>query len=363
MKEDILKTSNYLQATSWKKSLLLSVVAVCALVLVLSSAVQIVGQEKQFTPANHDSAEVQNEAGSTALQDLSVWHILRMTDWLFWPFVALMAGGLWLLIFRSLVEFQEKRRSEILYAEIDRLRDMQSLLEAIQNSASNRAARLFRQTVFTFNKTGRAEPIRDDANQFLSGERNSFETFNRVMNFLSDTAGALGLLGTVWGIFATFHSGRLDGPTILEGMSVALVTTLVGLIISSILNMGATAVFALFNKQLNLLSSRAEQVRQALLNIEKRTQAQAPVSPPDMRQQDNQPQPVPTPVPGTVSGDLPVANNGDNMNRQLDDLPLAVSHNPVHVAGTGDLPVVDHGNHMSRHQDNQPLAEPDDLFM
>ncbi|NIR50649.1 hypothetical protein GWO43_26125 [candidate division KSB1 bacterium] len=315
-------TSNYLQATIWKKSLLLSVVAVCALVLVLSSAEQIVGQEEQITSANQDSAQVQNEAGSTPLvRDFSVWEILRMTDWLFWPFVALTAGGLMLLIFRTLVEFQEKKRSEMLYAEIVQLRDMRSLLQAIQNSASNRAARLFRQTVFTFNKTGRAEPIRDDANQFLSAERNSFETFNRVVNFLSDTAGALGLLGTVWGIFATFHSGRLDGPTILQGMSVSLVTTLVGLIISSILNMGATAVFAIFNKQLNLLSSRAEQVRQALLNIEKRTQAQAPVSPPDMQQQDgqdDQPEPEPTIVPEPASSDLPVANNGDNMEDNME---------------------------------------------
>ncbi len=142
-----------------------------------------------------------------------------------------------------------------------------------------------------------------------------------MVNFLSDTAGALGLLGTVWGIFATFHSGRLDGPTILQGMSVSLVTTLVGLIISSILNMGATAVFAIFNKQLNLLSSRAEQVRQALLNIEKRTQAQAPVSPPDMQQQDgqdDQPEPEPTIVPEPASSDLPVANNGDNMEDNME---------------------------------------------
>jgi len=303
------------QSIIWTKSLILCVLA-AGLVVILSSAAQIAGQEKQTATEKQDSVERGMEADSAGLmKDLSVWRILRMTDWLFWPFVALTVGGLMLLIYRSLLEFREKRRAELLYAELDQLRDMPSLLETIQKGASNRAARLFRQTVFTFNKTGRAEPIRDDANQFLSGERDSFETFNRVLNFLSDTAGALGLLGTVWGIFATFHSGKLDGPTILQGMSVSLVTTLVGLIISSFLNMGATAVFALFNKQLNLLSGRAEQVRQALLNLEKRTQTQTqtPVRQPVTPQQQ-QPQARPdTPVNIVDADDWHGASHGNGL--------------------------------------------------
>ena len=95
------------------------------------------------------------------------------------------------------------------------------------------------------------------------------------MGFISDTAGALGVLGTVWGIFETFHGGKLDGPTILQGMSVSLVTTLVGLVISLVLNAGATSVFSLFNKQLSLLASRAEELRQALLFIENKQTAAA----------------------------------------------------------------------------------------
>lgn len=302
------------QPTIWKRSLIVGVLTAAALIVILGAAAQTVGQNRTVTPANQDTVEVQANVESQGLiKDLSVWRILRMTDWLFWPFVALTVGGLMLLIFRSLVEVREKNRAQVLYAELDQLRDMRSLLEAIQKSAPNRAARLFRQTVFTFNKTGRAEPIRDDANQFLNGERDSFETFNRVLNFLSDTAGALGLLGTVWGIFATFHSGKLDGPTILQGMSISLVTTLVGLIISSVLNMGATAVFAVFNKQLNRLSSRAEEVRQALLNLEKRVQAQTtparqPATAPQPDAAEYQPDPH---VKVVETGGWPSGNGGN----------------------------------------------------
>jgi biopolymer transport protein ExbB/TolQ len=117
----------------------------------------------------------------------------------------------------------------------------------------------------TFEKTHRAEPIGNDVNKFVASERDSFESFNRIINYLSDTSGALGLLGTVWGIFLTFHSGKMDGPTILQGMSIALVTTLVGIVISIALNFFSTYLFTMFNAQLNQLSERSEAIRQILL--------------------------------------------------------------------------------------------------
>lgn len=202
---------------------------------------------------------------------LSVWSIVQMTDWLFWPFVVITAVGIMLIIYHLLLEYQEKSRSRLLLQGKIKANDIRGLMRIIQMSNFNRVARLMHQMIATFNKTKRAEPIGDDVNQFLSTERDSFETFNRVTGFLSDSAGALGLLGTVWGIFQTFHAGKLDGPTILQGMSISLVTTLVGLIISLLLNMGATYVFALFNGHLKLLSTKAEELRQVLLYIEKKT--------------------------------------------------------------------------------------------
>ncbi|RME01197.1 MAG: MotA/TolQ/ExbB proton channel family protein [Calditrichaeota bacterium] len=161
--------------------------------------------------------------------------------------------------------------------------DLRRVIRLVQGGQPNRAARLLHQMIATFNKTGRAEPIGDDINTYLVSERDSFETFNRVMGFLSDTAGAMGLLGTVWGIFETFHAGKMDGPTILQGMSISLVTTLVGLVISLVLNMGTTTIFAFFNRQLNLLATRAEELRQALLYIEAKSSTNGRSTPPVAR--------------------------------------------------------------------------------
>jgi hypothetical protein len=84
----------------------------------------------------------------------------------------------------------------------------------------------------------------------------------------------------------------MDGPSILKGMSIALITTLVGLIISLLLNLGAVSVFSLFNRQLKRISERAEELRQVLLQF----QLKAPASPVHHEPQRPEPPPPVRPV-------------------------------------------------------------------
>ena len=244
------------------------------LLVIFISCRQSAGQNQSPQRPTVQNEQVQNQASEDAAnnEQLSIWNIILMTDWLFWPFVMLTIAGLLLISYRTLLEYREKTRAQEFYVRSAHESDINSLVETIQNSKPNRTSQLIHLMIRTFNKTGRAEPIANDVDQFLNAERNSFATFNRIMDFLSDTAGALGLLGTVWGIFVTFHGGKLDGPTILSGMSVSLITTLVGLIISLVLNMGTTAVFALFNGELNVLFTKAKETRQTLLSLEKESQ-------------------------------------------------------------------------------------------
>lgn len=244
-------------------------VFITGLVITLVTISTINGQVKKYGAENQSMISSQNNNSGEQGKKLTVWNIIQMTDWLFWPFVLITAGGIMLITYRGLVEHREQTRGQALLRGKIRVNGIRGMLQMVRNMPSNRASRLMMQMIATFEKTNRAEPIGDDINQFVTSERDSFETFNRINGFLSESAGALGLLGTVWGIFMTFHAGKLDGPTILQGMSVSLVTTLVGLIISLILNMGGTYVFTLFNNQLNLLANRAEELRQALLILEK----------------------------------------------------------------------------------------------
>ncbi len=248
---------------------LMMMVLVATLAMGSFSGAQAAPGKKKQTKAKKEAVAAQKAEQEEA--SMTVWTIIEMTSWLFWPFVFVTASGLMLLSYRGLREYQEDVRAKALLQEKIEARDIRRLVRKIQDSKPNRASRLMYQIVATFNKTNRAEPISADITQFINSERESYETFNRLISFFSDTAGALGLLGTVWGIFETFHGGKLDGPTILMGMSVSLVTTLVGLIISIVLNMGGTGIFAMFNRHLRTLGDRAEELRQALLHLEMRS--------------------------------------------------------------------------------------------
>jgi len=247
------------------------ILAIIVMLLAISTLQASGNRGNRPNMANQRTQVENNKDDSEQKEKLTVWKIVKMTDWLFWPFVLIIATGIMLITYRTLSEHREKSRAQALLQEKIKANGIRGLVKIIRSGVPTRASRLMYQMITTFDKTNRAEPIGDDINQFLVAERDSFESFNRINGFLSESAGALGLLGTVWGIFQTFHAGKLDGPMILQGMSIALVTTLVGLIISLVLNMGGTYVFTLFNGQLNLLANRAEELRQALLYLEKRS--------------------------------------------------------------------------------------------
>lgn len=247
------------------------------LIFMLAISIMLPGISSFDAKATTGKLETQNnQAGqksaySAEWERLTVWNIIEMNDWFLWPFIIITAYGLMLNIHRILMEHRDKSRSEPLLQGKIRATGLRGLVQLARTSRPNRAARLFYQIVASFEKSNQSQSISDEINQFVTAENDSFERFNRVNGFLSEAAGALGLLGTVWGIFVTFYSARMDGPTILRGMSIALVTTLTGLIISLVLNSCGTYLYTLFNRQLNLITTKAEELKQALLYLQKKS--------------------------------------------------------------------------------------------
>ena len=78
--------------------------------------------------------------------------------------------------------------------------------------------------------------------------------------FITNDSGKLGV-----SVFITFFSETWDTTTILRGMGIALITTLLGLIVSIILNFCSTSVHRIFNKGLVKVTSKADELRLALL--------------------------------------------------------------------------------------------------
>lgn len=243
--------------------------------------------EQANAPAEMPPAPVE----SSPLEKLTAWDILWMCDWFTWPFIFLTAIGLAVIIHRALLEYRQKLRAHALLAQPIDYAGLLKFVNLLSIDKPNRASLLFQQMLNTFNKTRKAEALQDEVNHYLQSEKDSLDGFNRIVGFLSDTAGALGLLGTVWGIFVVFYAGKMDGPSILKGMSIALITTLVGLIISLLLNLGSVSVFSLFNRQLKRISERAEELRQVLLQC----QLKSPANPVQQEPQRAEP-PRPAPL-------------------------------------------------------------------
>lgn len=219
--------------------------------------------------ATAPAAGAPNAAANTTIQSLTLKEMLDMLDWTHWPFVLITLAGFTTLIWRGLSDYQDKVRGRQLLVQtisVSSLNQFGSLVSAVQPS---RAARLYKHMIMTFNKTNQAEGLAGEVNAYLADDRIGYESFNRVMTYFSDTAGALGLLGTVWGIFVTFYGGTLDSTTILNGMGVALITTLVGLILSVIFNLGTTALHAAYGAHLKVIGDKAEELRQALLALQR----------------------------------------------------------------------------------------------
>ncbi len=225
-------------------------------------------------------------AERSPLEKLTAWDILWMCEEFTWPFIIVTAVGLALIIHRALLEYRQKLRSQALLARPIEYASLSQFVQSLNGAQASRAAVLLQQMITTFTKTRKADSLQNDIGNFMQGEKDHLDAFNRIIIFLSDTAGALGLLGTVWGIFIVFYGGKMDGPTILRGMSVALITTLVGLLISLLLNLGLVSIQSLFIRQLKLIGARAEKLRQVLL------QYQLVASASTMQQEPQRPEPV-----------------------------------------------------------------------
>jgi len=95
-----------------------------------------------------------------------------------------------------------------------------------------------------------------------------FNPFLTRLYFLSDTAGALGLLGTVWGMFLVFYRGNPTPEETIHGMGIALATTIIGLVISIFLNSLTTIISNMFDKHLDVINKIATVFQERLMTEE-----------------------------------------------------------------------------------------------
>ena len=106
---------------------------------------------------NYDLAaktkHARSESSISQGKSLSVWDILQMTSWLFWPFVVITAVGIMLIVYKALYEHREKARAQSLVQGQIKANDIRGFVRMVQMSNPNRASKLMHQLISTFKKT------------------------------------------------------------------------------------------------------------------------------------------------------------------------------------------------------------------
>ena len=211
-----------------------------------------------FLPAQ-DTTVVQTAAESTVIG--SWWEISQKGGGIGYVIFGVLAVGLFLIFLQMLnlltdyIHSKDLRKTNFLARPID---EIEELVTKKKNSFLNEMiARLL-----SFHKTSSGGvDMHQEVQAFIDQKIEKYEAFKSRLNFLSDSAGALGLLGTVYGVFLTFFGGELDSEKILNGMGVALITTLLGLVVSLIINFFGTEINSAFQSRMELLLQKGDELR------------------------------------------------------------------------------------------------------
>lgn len=142
------------------------------------------------------------------------------------------------------------------------------LLKRLFRKKKASAFRLLHKLFLIFDSKKSTNSFNDETANYIQYLKDSFNPFLTRLAFLSDTSGALGLLGTVWGMYLVFSRGNPTPEETIYGMGVALATTIVGLVISIFLNSFTTVVSNLFDRHLDFISKMANVFQERMMNDE-----------------------------------------------------------------------------------------------
>ncbi|MBN2008773.1 Ig-like domain-containing protein [candidate division KSB1 bacterium] len=248
----------------------LLIISVLTILMICYADDHLIAQNTQL-----DSTANQSQVASDSLlapanvtninQIESFWQLTTLGGVFRWFIFLTLALGLALVVYELVILTKDRIRSRAVMRANLRDRHIDELLFFFRKQKKSIIVQIGRTLTEVFEKTGSVQGFSEEISNALKQREQQFTSFTTTINFLSDTAGALGLIGTVWGMFITFFSDTWDTTTILRGMGIALVTTLLGLIVSIILNFCSTSVHRIFNNGLIRVNSKADELRLILL--------------------------------------------------------------------------------------------------
>lgn len=181
--------------------------------------------------------------------------------------IVLLIIGIFFVIDQMRRHFLEKiRGNEIYKADIANM-SRADVDDLIKSNSKSKVGRLLSDSASVYRQSADMSLISSEADFYREKEEHRFNTFEARMAFLADTAGGLGLLGTVWGIYRGFaaKSVAANNDDLLAAMGIALVTTFMGIVVSVILNWMSTEMGAGFRGRIMAALEKVEDYREMLV--------------------------------------------------------------------------------------------------
>lgn len=208
---------------------------------------------------------LQSQPDGFALGDF--WSLTQQAGPLRWPIFFVLGVGLIQVFVKTWELVRDRRVSSKLHNLDYATMSLDGLTKAVAGQDESMLSSLQSTMLNVFHTRPGEGLLHDEITNFVSFQQDQFGAFRRRMEFLSDTAGALGLMGTVWGMFTVFFQGTAEQDVILRGMGIALITTLLGLVVSIILNFTAMEISTFFGKRLESVSRKSDELRFRLMEL------------------------------------------------------------------------------------------------
>ncbi len=168
---------------------------------------------------------------------LSLWQQVERGGVLVWPIMAILVVGSLIIIERAVFLLRKRVNGDHLLADIERLAEREdwSACQQVCSAAGQKPVARVLQAGLKSHSRSRAE-LEDLLQEAILREIPPMERFLAALGMLAAIAPLLGLLGTVTGMIDTFQVmtqfGTGDPRLMSGGISVALVTTMLGLMVA-----------------------------------------------------------------------------------------------------------------------------------
>ena len=185
-----------------------------------------------------------------------------------WPILAVLAVGLVVLMLCLVRLFFDRRAAAGLIGlrlSTATTEDLESALSETDTSLYSR----FLDGLLRVHRAGGAfHALGQELKSIATAANANYMRTERLVSYCSSTAGGLGLLGTLVGIYTLFSAGSRDPQVIFAGIAVAVVSTLLGLVVSILLELLETLAHRWASRYVESAESWAAGIRYRLMGLQ-----------------------------------------------------------------------------------------------